>query len=75
MTDLSPKAAASVDALRLATLELAEDVFEDKSAAAQWFEMPNHALGGDRPCDHCQNEERAQHVRRILRMIESGGPV
>ena len=70
MTDLS-----SANALRLATFRFAEEVFEDKQDAANWFNTHNHALGGDRPCDHCQTEEGAQDVRRILRMIETGGPV
>lgn len=74
MTDTPSQPSASVN-LRLAALRLAEDVFGDKQVAAQWFKTPNHALGGETPCDHCETEALAQEVRRILRMIESGGPV
>lgn len=52
---------------------LAEEVFEDKKAAAQWMSAPNNALAGNTPLMHCETAIGAQQVRRILNALEYGG--
>ncbi|MFT0545806.1 antitoxin Xre/MbcA/ParS toxin-binding domain-containing protein [Allopusillimonas ginsengisoli] len=52
---------------------LAEEVFEDKKAAAQWMASPNAALNGSSPVMHCETAIGAQQVRRILNALEWGG--
>tara|TARA_R100001143_G_C3358591_1_gene134098 strand:+ start:2741 stop:3211 length:471 start_codon:yes stop_codon:yes gene_type:complete len=54
---------------------LAENVFEDKTAATQWMSTPNAALGGVSPIMHCDTEIGARQVRRILNALEWGGVV
>lgn len=59
---------------RLATIaRIAEDVFENKDAAAKWMATPNAALGGVAPIMHCETEIGARQVRRILNALEWGG--
>ena len=59
---------------RLASVAvLAEQVFEDKDAAAQWLERPNQALGGLTPLSLCDTEIGANQVRRVLHALEWGG--
>ncbi|GBL55454.1 toxin-antitoxin system antitoxin component [Pseudomonas citronellolis] len=59
---------------RLASVAvLAEQVFEDKDAAAQWLERPNQALGGQTPLSLCDTEIGANQVRRVLHALEWGG--
>ena len=61
---------------RLATIAiLAEDIFEDKEAAARWMSTPNEALGGNTPVMQCKTEIGARQVRRILNAVEWGGVV
>jgi putative toxin-antitoxin system antitoxin component (TIGR02293 family) len=69
---LDPVASERLDRLAVVAV-LAEDVFEDKDAAARWLSTPNHALGGQAPVLHCDTEIGARQVRRILRAIEWGG--
>lgn len=54
---------------------LAEDVFEEKEAAAKWLATPNAALDGSSPLMHCETEIGARQVRRILNALEWGGVV
>lgn len=59
---------------RLASVAvLAEQVFEDKDAAAQWLARPNQALGGLTPLSLCDTEIGANQVRRVLHALEWGG--
>ncbi|MDH4609713.1 MbcA/ParS/Xre antitoxin family protein [Pseudomonas sp. BN102] len=59
---------------RLASVALlAEEVFEDKQAAADWMSEPNQSLGGRQPLSLCDTEIGANQVRRVLHAIEWGG--
>lgn len=73
--DAKPLDAAASERLdRIATVALlAEEVFENRQAAAQWMSSPNQALGGNIPVMHCQTSIGAQQVRRILHALEWGG--
>jgi putative toxin-antitoxin system antitoxin component (TIGR02293 family) len=51
----------------------AEEVFENRDAAAQWMSTPNKALGGDAPILLCETEIGAKQVRRVLQALEWGG--
>jgi len=66
--------AASARLYRIASVsELAEKVFEDRNAAAQWMTKPNQALGDRVPILLCETEIGAKQVRRVLHALESGG--
>lgn len=59
---------------RLASVALlAEEVFEDKTAATVWLCEPNQALAGRSPLSLCDTEIGANQVRRILHALEWGG--
>ena len=51
----------------------AEEVFEDRDAAAEWMSKPNKALGGNAPVLLCETEIGAKQVRRVLHALEWGG--
>nr|WP_258190091.1 MbcA/ParS/Xre antitoxin family protein [Stutzerimonas stutzeri] len=53
--------------------QLAEEVFEDREAAASWMSRPNKALGGGVPIMLCETEIGAKQVRRVLHALEWGG--
>ncbi|VXC56682.1 Antitoxin [Pseudomonas sp. 8Z] len=53
--------------------QLAEEVFEDREAAASWMSRPNKALGGAAPIMLCETEIGAKQVRRVLHALEWGG--
>ena len=52
---------------------LAEEVFEDKAAAASWMATANKALGWKTPVSLCKTDIGAHQVLRVLRAIEWGG--
>ena len=54
---------------------LAEHVLESPAAAREWLAKPNVALGGAIPLKYCATAHGAQAVRRLLRMLEFGGPL
>lgn len=59
---------------RIASVSLqAEEVFEDRVAAAQWLSKPNKALGNNAPILLCETEIGAKQVRRVLQALEWGG--
>lgn len=59
---------------RIATVsQQAEEVFENRDAAAQWMSKPNKALGGNTPILLCETEIGAKQVRRVLHALEWGG--
>lgn len=59
---------------RIASIALlAEDVFEDETAASEWMSTPNPALEGKTPVMHCETSIGARQVRRILNALEWGG--
>lgn len=51
----------------------AEEVFENRDAAAQWMSKPNKALGDNAPILLCETEIGAKQVRRVLHTLEWGG--
>lgn len=51
----------------------AEEVFENRDAAAQWMSRPNNALGDNAPILLCETEIGAKQVRRVLQALEWGG--
>lgn len=52
---------------------LAEKLFENRQAAAQWMARPNKALGGSTPVMLCETEAGAKQVRSVLLALEWGG--
>ncbi|NIE77789.1 DUF2384 domain-containing protein [Pantoea sp. Tr-811] len=52
---------------------LAEEVFENREAAAQWLSRPNKALGNVAPILLCETEIGAKQVRRVLHALDWGG--
>ena len=69
---LDPAASERLDRIVSIALQ-AEEVFEDKQAAAKWMSEPNRALAGNTPLMHCETAIGAQQVRRILNALEWGG--
>jgi putative toxin-antitoxin system antitoxin component (TIGR02293 family) len=60
-------------ALRLGRLlQLAQEVFEDREAAARWFRQPLRGLGGATPLEACATEPGAREVEQVLGRIEHG---
>lgn len=53
-------------------LRKAEDVFEDKDAAARWFNHPLRVLSGQSPLSLCATEPGAREVEHTLGRIEHG---
>jgi putative toxin-antitoxin system antitoxin component (TIGR02293 family) len=69
-------ASASERLWRLADVAtMAEDVFEDESAAKQWLRSPNQAFLGVAPIDYLDTEPGAKAVRQVLNAIATGGAV
>lgn len=68
---LDPVASERLDRIALVA-NLAEDVFEDQSKAAEWLSNPNMALGNEPPIQLCETEIGAAQVRRVLHAIEWG---
>ena len=62
----------AVNSVRAVTL-LAQEVFEDETAALLWMSSPNQALDGNSPAIHCKTAAGVQQVRRILNALEYGG--
>ena len=59
---------------RIASVSLqAEEVFENRDAAAEWMSKPNKALGSNVPILLCETEIGAKQVRRVLNALEWGG--
>jgi putative toxin-antitoxin system antitoxin component (TIGR02293 family) len=54
---------------------MAEDVFEDETAAKQWLRSPNQAFLGVAPIDYLDTELGAKAVRQVLNAIATGGAV
>jgi putative toxin-antitoxin system antitoxin component (TIGR02293 family) len=54
---------------------MAEDVFEDETAAKQWLRSPNQAFQGTAPIDYLDTEPGAKAVRQVLNAIATGGAV
>ncbi|WP_036177540.1 antitoxin Xre/MbcA/ParS toxin-binding domain-containing protein [Massilia sp. 9096] len=68
--------AASERLWRLADVAaMAEDVFEDETAAKQWLRSPNQAFLGGAPLDYLDTEPGAKAVRQVLNAIATGGAV
>jgi putative toxin-antitoxin system antitoxin component (TIGR02293 family) len=68
--------AASERLWRLANVAvMAEDVFEDETAAKQWLRSPNQAFLGSAPIDYLDTEPGAKAVRQVLNAIATGGAV
>jgi len=73
--DAKPLDAVASERLdRIAAIALlAEEVFEDATAASQWMATPHPALNGNSPVMHCETSIGARQVRRILNALEWGG--
>jgi putative toxin-antitoxin system antitoxin component (TIGR02293 family) len=54
---------------------MAEDVFEDETAAKQWLRSPNQTFLGAAPIDYLDTELGAKAVRQVLNAIATGGAV
>lgn len=68
--------AASERLWRLADVAtLAEDVFEDESAAKHWLRAPNRTFLDVAPMDYLDTEPGATAVRQVLNAIATGGAV
>ena len=68
--------AASERLWRLANVAaMAEDVFEDETAAKQWLRSSNQAFLGGAPIDYLDTEPGAKAVRQVLNAIATGGAV
>lgn len=64
---------ASERVVRFARLfAIAEDVFEDRTAARNWLNQPARALGGEKPIDYADTEIGAREVENLLGRIEHG---
>lgn len=64
---------ASERVVRFARLfAIAEDVFEDQTAARDWLNRPAKALGGEKPIDYADTEIGAREVENLLGRIEHG---
>ncbi|KFE43920.1 antitoxin [Pseudomonas syringae] len=72
--NLDPVASERLDRIA-AVCHLAEEVFEDREAAANWMSKPNKALGKGTPIMLCETEIGAKQVRRVLQSLEWGGVV
>ena len=70
--NLDPVASERLDRIA-AVCNLADEVFEDQEAAAQWMSKPNKALGDSAPVMLCDTEIGAKQVRRVLQALEYGG--
>jgi putative toxin-antitoxin system antitoxin component (TIGR02293 family) len=67
------KPTESQAAVRVGRLvRLAEEVFEDRDAAADWFHRPLAVLGGKTPLELCGDEHGAREVEQVLGRIEHG---
>lgn len=53
---------------------LASDLFEDDSAAAQWFKRKAPALCNETPLEHATTELGARNVERLIGRLERGIP-
>jgi putative toxin-antitoxin system antitoxin component (TIGR02293 family) len=51
----------------------AEEIFENRTTAAEWMSKPNKALGESAPILLCETEIGAKQVRRVLNALEWGG--
>lgn len=68
--------AASERLWRLADVAaMAEDVFEDETAAKQWLRSANQTFEGTAPIDCLDTEPGAKAVRQVLNAIATGGAV
>ncbi|HCL3408769.1 TPA: DUF2384 domain-containing protein [Pseudomonas aeruginosa] len=55
--------------------QLANEVFEDRTRAADWMDRPNFALGGVTPRSMSRTAAGCQSAMRVLHAIEHGGVV
>lgn len=66
--------AASERVWRMADVtRMAQQVFEDETAAKQWMSTPNHAFNRSAPLDYLDTEPGAMAVRQVLNAIATGG--